>query len=80
MRFLRRQDTPPRYGALSELYAGFNSEVDTTMLEDGGRNGGYVLPWGQFGEGARHVFAGLTERNTGERLWKMCEEMLRDYM
>ncbi|KAL2219685.1 hypothetical protein M432DRAFT_662271 [Thermoascus aurantiacus ATCC 26904] len=71
---------PPRYGALSELYAGFNSEVDTTMLEDGGRNGGYVLPWGQFGEGAKHVFSGLTERNTGERLWKMCEEMLRDYM
>lgn len=71
---------PPRYGALSELYAGFNSEVDTTMIEDGGRNGGYVLPWGRFGQGASHVFEGLTERHTGERLWKMCEEMLREYM
>jgi retinol dehydrogenase-12 len=70
----------PRFGALSELYAGFNSEIDTTMLEDGGMNGGYVLPWDRFGEGATHVFEGLTQRNTGDRLWKLCEEMLKDYM
>jgi retinol dehydrogenase-12 len=48
------------------------------MLEEGGKNGGYVLPWGRFGEDSLHVFDGLAKRGTGERLWAVCEEMVKE--
>ena len=70
----------PHYGALTELYAGLNPDVDTKMLEDGGTNGGYVLPWGRFGAGAAYVFDGLANRKTGERLWEVSEELTKAYM
>src|SRR5271170_1642001 len=63
-----------RYGGLMEVYAGLYKSVDTTMLEDGGENGWYILPWGRFGDGAHHVFEGLAKRKTGERLWDTCRE------
>ncbi|KAI9842666.1 MAG: hypothetical protein M1838_003017 [Thelocarpon superellum] len=67
------------YGGLTELYAGLNQDVDTTMLEDGGKNGAYILPWGRFGHGASHVFEGLTTRKTGERAWEVCEDLVTEY-
>lgn len=50
------------------------------MLEDGGRNGSYVLPWGRWGDDAKHVIEGMKERGTGDRLWGVCEEMVKGYM
>ncbi|KAI9699977.1 MAG: hypothetical protein M1836_002511 [Candelina mexicana] len=71
---------PAHFGALTELYAGFNEDVDSRMLEDGGRNGAYILPWGRFGDGSPRVFDGLTQRKTGEKLWSVCEELLKEYL
>jgi len=34
-----------------------------------GKNGGYVEPFGRWGDGSKDVFEGLMERGTGERLW-----------
>lgn len=72
----------PRLGALTELYAGLVplNKGDERMLEKGGRNGSYILPWGRFGAGSPSVFDGLAERATGERLWNMFQEMVRDYL
>jgi len=38
------------------------------MLGDGGRNGGYILPWGRFEDGSPHVVEGLVKRGTRKRL------------
>ena len=76
-RWFRRH---PRDGALTELFAGFSEGVDAMMIGQGGRNGGYVGPWGRFVSGAPHVFEGLGARETGKRLWGLCEEMCKPYM
>lgn len=69
------------YGGLTELFAGFNMEItDTSMLENGGKNGSYIQPWGTWGKGAAHVFEGLAERGTGERAWEMSKNILKDWM
>jgi retinol dehydrogenase-12 len=53
-----------RFGALTELFAGLGElkEGEAKMIEEGGRNGGYVLPWWWWGEGSKDVFKGLRER------------------
>lgn len=73
---------PPRFGALTGLFAGLAplAPGEERMLEEGGRNGGYILPWGRFGEGAPYVFEGLAKMGTGERLWGVCEEMVKEYL
>ncbi len=68
------------YGGLTELFAGFVNGIDTTMMEEGGRNGSYIEPWGNWGVGAAHVYDGLAHRQTGERLWKHCEDLLKDWI
>ncbi|KAG9231632.1 hypothetical protein BJ875DRAFT_429425 [Amylocarpus encephaloides] len=74
----------PRFGALTGLWAGLVpvSPEEGNMGGNGkyGRNGGYVLPWGRWGEGSKDVFQGLRNRGTGERLWILCEELVRDFM
>ncbi|KAF2105324.1 hypothetical protein BDV96DRAFT_655737 [Lophiotrema nucula] len=69
------------HGALTELFAGFADagQEEGRMVEEGGKNGSFVEPWGRWGtEEGNHVFDGLRERNTGERLWALCEEWLPD--
>lgn len=66
---------PQSFGGLTELFAGL-----TEILEEDERNGGYVLPWGRWGEGATHVFEGLRTRRTGERLWQVMEKELEEWM
>jgi len=58
---------PPHFGALTELFAGLAplATGDEKMLEDGGKNGAYILLWGRFGEGSPHVFEGLAKRGPG---------------
>ncbi|KAK4062429.1 hypothetical protein Trihar35433_9250 [Trichoderma harzianum] len=68
------------YGGLTLLFAGFADVADTKMLEQGGKNGSYIEPWGQWGTGADYIFDGLVNRGTGERLWKLCEELLKEWM
>ncbi|KAH8803354.1 hypothetical protein F5884DRAFT_861683 [Xylogone sp. PMI_703] len=68
------------YGGLTELWAGLHEEVDTRMLEGGGKNGAYVQPWGRWGQGSQHVYEGLAKRKTGERLWELCETTLKEWM
>ncbi|OCL10157.1 NAD(P)-binding protein [Glonium stellatum] len=75
---LRRSE--PRFGGLVELFGGFASDVSTTMVEDGGRNGGYIVPWGKFEECAKYISSGLKKRKTGERLWDVSEEMVKEYL
>ena len=70
----------PHEGAITELYAGLSGDVGATMLEDGGVNGGYVGPWGRFVPGKDHIFEGLANRGTGERLWSVSEDLLKEYM
>ncbi|KAJ2984050.1 hypothetical protein NQ176_g248 [Zarea fungicola] len=67
------------FGGLTELFAGFSTDANTTMFGDGGRNGSYVEPWGRWGSGSEHVFEGLAERKTGERLWAVCENLVQDF-
>ncbi|KAK0760509.1 hypothetical protein N5P37_006703 [Trichoderma harzianum] len=63
---------PVRFGALTELYAGFSDEVAK-------KNGCFVVPFGQIGSTVPKVEAGIAERNTGKRLWDLCDEHVRDY-
>jgi retinol dehydrogenase-12 len=72
----------PRFGALTELWAGLRElgEGDEKMIHDRSRNGGYVVPWGRWGDGSKEVFSGLMERKTGERLWSVCEELVKDFI
>ena len=61
-----------RYGALTELFAGFSSEVNQTT------NGGYLIPWGRIGKISSHIAKGL-ENNSGDRLWKLLEDETARY-
>ncbi|KAL7907600.1 hypothetical protein GGI35DRAFT_454459 [Trichoderma velutinum] len=63
---------PVRSGALTELYAGFSDEVAK-------KNGCFVVPFGKVGTTFPKVEAGIAERNTGKRLWDLCDEYVRDY-
>lgn len=63
---------PVRFGALTELYAGFSDEVAK-------RNGCFIVPFGQVGTTFPKVEGGIAERNSGKRLWDLCDENVRDY-
>ncbi|KUJ16703.1 NAD(P)-binding protein [Mollisia scopiformis] len=75
-----------RMGALTECWAAIR-EIDIGNGEAGllgnktrGENGGYVVPWGRWGEGHEGVMNGLIEKGTGERLWGLLEAILMEYM
>jgi len=72
----------PRFGALTELWAGLRElkDEEEKMIGVGGRNGGYTLPWGRWRDGSEEVFGGLMERGTGERLWSVCETLVKDFI
>ncbi|UKZ84027.1 hypothetical protein TrVFT333_011843 [Trichoderma virens FT-333] len=63
---------PVRFGALTELYAGFSDEVAM-------RNGCFIVPFGRVGTTSPNVEAGIAERDSGKRLWDLCEQIVRDY-
>ncbi|KAL7931394.1 hypothetical protein V8C35DRAFT_329659 [Trichoderma chlorosporum] len=63
---------PVRFGALTELYAGFSDEVAK-------RNGCFIVPFGQVGTTSSKVESGIADRNSGKRLWELCDEHLREY-
>jgi retinol dehydrogenase 12 len=61
-----------RFGALTELYAGFS---DVVGLEN---NGAYLIPWGRVGEIAEHITKGM-ENGSGTRLWDLLEKETAQY-
>ncbi|KAF2457557.1 hypothetical protein BDY21DRAFT_363828 [Lineolata rhizophorae] len=71
---------PARFGGLTELYAGLAPDVDTSLIDNDGRNGAYIHPWGRFGDADCQIMDGLKKRGTGERLWKMMEDECKEYM
>jgi retinol dehydrogenase-12 len=62
-----------RYGALTELFAGFS---DTVGKEN---NGGYFIPWGRPGKIAQQVQKGL-ENGSGARLWDLLDGETAQYV
>ncbi|OCK73963.1 NAD(P)-binding protein [Lepidopterella palustris CBS 459.81] len=73
---------PARMGAITMLWAGLGEikEGEERMLEEGGRNGGYVEPWGRWGFMGDFVEKGLLEGGTGARLWGVCEGLVGEWM
>jgi NAD(P)-dependent dehydrogenase (short-subunit alcohol dehydrogenase family) len=67
----------PRYGALTELFAGL---VELNGEEKEERNGGYILPWGRWSKASKDIVEGLVKRESGDRLWRLCEGILENYM
>ncbi|KAL7946705.1 hypothetical protein V8C42DRAFT_293873 [Trichoderma barbatum] len=63
---------PVRFGALTELQAGFASEVAE-------QNGCYLIPWGKIGSLHPKVAEGIEKRAAGERLWNLCDGLVKEY-
>lgn len=63
---------PVRFGALTELQAGFGSEVAE-------HNGCYLIPWGKIGKMIPKVAEGIEKRRSGERLWDMCDGLVKEF-
>ncbi|KAL6690179.1 hypothetical protein J3F84DRAFT_389939 [Trichoderma pleuroticola] len=61
-----------RLGALTELEAGFGSEVTEY-------NGCYLIPWGKIGSPVSKVVEGIQERASGERLWNLCDGLVKEF-
>ncbi|KAM0263962.1 hypothetical protein ACHAQJ_000997 [Trichoderma viride] len=64
---------PVRFGALTELYAGLSEEVAQ-------RNGCFIIPFGQVGSTASKVEEGIRERNSGDKLWNLCNDIVKDVL
>jgi retinol dehydrogenase 12 len=62
-----------RYGALTELFAGFSDSVNKE------NNGQYLIPWGRVGEKAEHIQKGI-ENGSGTRLWELLESQTDQYV
>ncbi|UKZ79214.1 hypothetical protein TrVFT333_006964 [Trichoderma virens FT-333] len=63
---------PVRFGALTELQAGFGSEVAEY-------NGCYLIPWGKVGSPIPKVVEGIEKRASGERLWNLCDGLVKEF-
>ncbi|KAI1773164.1 NAD(P)-binding protein [Hypoxylon cercidicola] len=68
----------PTYGAFTELYAGFSSEIQSEQ------NGRYIIPWGRLGSIPQHMAPGiLTEEQGGtglsKKFWDWCEATTVSY-
>lgn len=61
-----------RFGALTELVAGFSDKISK---QDNGR---YLIPWGRVGMMADHIKKGLAN-GSGDRLWKLLEKETAQY-
>jgi retinol dehydrogenase 12 len=62
-----------RYGALTELFAGFSTKLSKE------NSGAYLIPWGREGVMAPHLKSGL-ENRSGDRLWELLERETAQYM
>lgn len=69
---------PARFGAYSELYAGFSPDVQL---------GDFIIPFGRRTKLPCHIAKSLEVdakepegESTAARFWKWCEEQTRDYL
>jgi retinol dehydrogenase-12 len=62
-----------RYGALTELFAGFSESLNQE------NSGAYFIPWGREGIIATHLKKGL-KNGSGQRLWELLEKETVEYM
>ncbi|KAI7263318.1 hypothetical protein KC345_g9193 [Hortaea werneckii] len=66
---------PARFGAYSELYAGFSPDVQP---------GDFVIPFGRRTKLPSHIAKSLETdtrgQSTATRFWKWCEDQIRDYL
>ena len=70
---------PPLFGAYSELFAALSPQVKAK------HNGGFVVPWGRFGEIPDHIEEGLKPRaeggtGTADQFWNWCERETKPYV
>ncbi|KAK9235058.1 hypothetical protein V1525DRAFT_365726 [Lipomyces kononenkoae] len=65
---------PPRFGGLTELYAGFSPEPAAT------KGFAYVVPWGRIGILNKNVQTGLEKHDTAKKLWALLEKETDKYM
>jgi protochlorophyllide reductase len=63
---------PVRLGALTELHAGFGNDVAEY-------NGCYLIPWGEIGTPIPKVVEGIEKRASGERLWNLCDSLVKEF-
>ncbi|KAI7255675.1 hypothetical protein KC343_g1084 [Hortaea werneckii] len=66
---------PARFGAYSELYAGFSPDVQP---------GDFIIPFGRRTKLPSHIAKSLEtdtrRQSTATRFWKWCEDQIRDYL
>ena len=70
---------PPLYGAYSELFAALSPKVTSK------HNGGFIIPWGRFGDLPGHIETGLKPKAEGgsgaaEKFWYWCAEETEAYL
>lgn len=68
----------PKYGAYSELFAGFSPQVTAK------HNGAFAIPWGRFGKLPGHVAEALQSKTQGgtgtsARFWEWCEKETKPF-
>ncbi len=66
---------PPRFGGLTELYAGFSTDYSADK-----NNGAFIIPWGRPGLPRKDIIAGYTTQGTGARLWDLLEREVKNYL
>lgn len=66
---------PAVYGGYTELFAGWSEEAGKPE-----HNGGYVIPWGRFGDVRKDVQQELgKEGGVAEKFWEWCERETEQY-
>ncbi|KAI6081712.1 NAD(P)-binding protein [Hypoxylon rubiginosum] len=68
----------PVYGAFTELYAGFSSEIQSEQ------NGCYIIPWGRLGSVPEHMASSMLSKEQGgtglsTKFWDWCEMTTASY-
>lgn len=70
---------PAKYGAYSELYAGFSPEVTAA------HNGGHLMAWGRLADMPKEVARGLTSQKSGgtgaaRQFLDYCDVEVKDFL
>lgn len=69
---------PAKFGAYTELYAGFSNDVTAND------NGAFLIPWGRKGIIPEHIAKGLKTKEEGgtgvsKKFFEWCETETRKY-
>lgn len=69
---------PAKFGAYTELFAGFSSDLKVQ------NTGSYLIPWGRFGSIRDDIAVGIKSKEQGgtglaKRFWEYCESEISSY-